>query len=85
MSRRPSTRVFARLYDQIGEQRVRPSCLFCGDDAAKTVAVQLIGDAGYEPVDAGGLENARPLEEFVKLLFAADGPVFYRIAKPGGV
>ena len=77
--------VFARLYDQIGEQRVRPSCLFCGDDAAKTVATQLIGDAGYEPVDAGGLENARLLEEFVKLLFAADGPVFYRIAKPGEV
>jgi len=75
--------VFARLYDQIGEQRVRPSCLFCGDDDAKPATAQLISDAGYEPVDAGDLENARRLEEFTKVLFAADGPVFYRVAKPG--
>ena len=75
--------VFARLYDQIGEQRVRPGCLFCGDDDAKETTGQLIRDAGYEPVDVGGLENARPLEEFTRVLFAADGPVFYRVAKPG--
>jgi predicted dinucleotide-binding enzyme len=75
--------VLARLYDQIGQQRVRPSCLFCGDDGAKDATAQLIRDAGYEPVDVGGLENARPLEDFVRLLFAADGPVFYRVAKSG--
>lgn len=75
--------VLARLYDQIGEQRVRPGCMFCGDDEAKETTAQLIRDAGYEPVDVGGLENARPLEEFLRLVFAADGPVFYRVAKPG--
>ena len=75
--------VFARLYDQIGDQRVRPGCLFCGDDEAKPATAQLISDAGYDPVDAGDLENARRLEELTKVLFAVDGPVFYRVAKPG--
>ena len=75
--------IFARTYDRRGEQRVHPSCLFCGDDEAKPVAAQLIAEAGYEPVDCGGLDNARPLEDFVKVLFAVDGPPFYRVAAPG--
>lgn len=75
---------FARLYDQDAQQRVRPSCLYCGDDEAKATTAQLIRDAGYEPVDGGGLENARALEELIKVLFAVPGgPVFYLIAPPG--
>ena len=74
---------FATLYDQIGEQRVRPSCLYAADDEARDVAEQLIRDAGYDPVSAGGLENARALEDFVPGLFAKIGQVFYRFAPPG--
>ncbi len=76
---------FATLYDQIGEQRVRPSCLYAADDEAREVAEQLIRDAGYDPVTAGGLENARALEDFVPGLFAKIGQVFYRFAPPGEV
>jgi predicted dinucleotide-binding enzyme len=74
---------FARLYDRIGEQRVRPSCLYAADEAAVEVTEQLIRDAGYEPVSVGGLENARALEEFVPGVFAQVGQVFYRFAPPG--
>ncbi|TML33966.1 MAG: dinucleotide-binding protein [Actinobacteria bacterium] len=74
---------FATVYDQIGEQRVRPSCLYAADDEAREVAEQLIRDAGYDPVSAGGLENARALEDFVPGLFAKIGQVFYRFAPPG--
>jgi predicted dinucleotide-binding enzyme len=49
------------LYDQVGEQRVPPSCLYAADDEAREVAEQLIRDAGYEPVNLGGLESARSL------------------------
>ena len=74
---------FATLYDQIGEQRVRPSCLYAADDDARDAAEQLIRDAGYDPVSVGGLENARALEDFVPGLFAKIGQVFYRFAPPG--
>jgi predicted dinucleotide-binding enzyme len=74
---------FARLYDQVAEQRVRPGCLFAADDGARELTEQLIRDAGYEPVSAGGLENARALEDFVPNLFAKIGGVFYRFAPPG--
>ncbi len=74
---------FAVLYDQIGEQRVRPSCLYAADDDAQEVTEQLIGDAGYEPVSVGGLENARALEDFVPGVFGKIGRVFYRFAPPG--
>src|SRR6266542_5951558 len=56
---------FAALYDQIGEQRVQPSCLYAADEEAREVTEHLIRDAGYEPVSLGGLENARALEDFV--------------------
>jgi len=46
----------------------------------------LIRDAGYEPVYAGDLTQARPLEEHLALMFSISqaglGPFFYRIAKP---
>jgi Predicted dinucleotide-binding enzymes len=74
---------FASLYDEIAEQRVRPSCLYAADDEARDVTEQLIRDAGYDPVSVGGLESARALEDFVPNLFAKIGPVFYRFAPPG--
>jgi hypothetical protein len=79
--------MFAALYDQVGEQRVPPSCLYCGEDAAKETTAQLIRDAGFEPVDAGGLENARLLEDFLRVSMAVSnaglGRTFYRLAVPG--
>lgn len=74
---------FAALYDRIGEQRVRPSCLYAADDEAREVTEQLIRDAGYEPVSVGGLENARALEDFVPGVLGKIGRVFYRFAAPG--
>ena len=77
---------FASLYDRLGEAASTPSCLYCAEDAARETTEQLIRDAGYEPVSAGGLENARPLEDFLKLIFAVSqsgtGPFLYRIAPP---
>ena len=76
---------FASLYDQIAEQRVRPSCLYAADDDAREVTEQLIRDAGYDPIGLGGLENARALEDFVPGVLAKAGQVFYRFAPPGGL
>jgi predicted dinucleotide-binding enzyme len=79
--------VFAALYDQVAEQRVRPSCLYCADDEARDVTEQLIRDAGYDPVSAGGLDQARALEDFLPLMGtisqAGLGRFFYRFAAPG--
>jgi predicted dinucleotide-binding enzyme len=74
---------FAALYDQIGEQRVRPSQLYAADDEAREVAEQLIRDAGFDPVSVGGLENARALEDFVPGVLGQIGRVFYRFAPSG--
>ena len=71
------------LYDQIGEQRVSPGCLYAADDEAREVTEQLVRDAGYEPVSLGGLESARALEDFVPGVFAKVSPIFYRFAAPG--
>jgi len=47
------------------EQANRPHMAYCGDDdAAKDVAAALIGEVGFEPVDAGPLRIARYLEPF---------------------
>jgi 8-hydroxy-5-deazaflavin:NADPH oxidoreductase len=78
---------FAPLYDQVGEQRVRPSCLYCSEPEAKELVEQLIRDAGYDPVSAGGLDQARALEDVLGLVMAVrqagTGQFFYRIAPPG--
>jgi predicted dinucleotide-binding enzyme len=78
---------FARVYDEIDAQRVRPSNLFCAEDEVRDVTEQLIRDAGYDPVYAGGLDRARMLEDHIELLFAVNqaglGPFFYRYASPG--
>jgi predicted dinucleotide-binding enzyme len=76
----------ARLYDEIGNQSSTPGNLYCADDDAREVSEQLIRDAGYEPVNAGGLDSAAAQEDAVTLIFAigqASGPFFYRIAGPG--
>jgi 8-hydroxy-5-deazaflavin:NADPH oxidoreductase len=78
---------FASLYDQIAEQRLPPSCLYCADAEIVGTAEQLIHDAGYEPVSVGGLDKARDLEDHLGLMFAINqaglGKFFYRIATPG--
>jgi predicted dinucleotide-binding enzyme len=53
-----------------GRRRARrPSLLYCGDDRrAKNVAVGLIRDVGFEPVDAGPLRMARYTEPFTLLI-----------------
>ena len=74
---------FAKLYDTIADQRVRPSCLYAAEDDAREVTEQLIRDAGYEPVSVGGIENARALEDFVPNVLGKLGLVFYRFAPAG--
>jgi predicted dinucleotide-binding enzyme len=47
----------------------KPSLVYCGDDAgAKKTAAKLISDVGFEPVDLGGLKNARYTEPFALLM-----------------
>lgn len=77
---------FARLYDQLGQQKSRPSNLWTGDEEAREVVEQLIRDAGYDPMYAGGLEKASIQEQGIGLILAisqASGPFFYRMAAPG--
>jgi predicted dinucleotide-binding enzyme len=74
---------FATLFDKVAEQRVPPGCLYAAEDEARDVTEQLIRDAGYDPVSAGGIENARALEDFTVTLFTKVGQVFYRFAPPG--
>jgi 8-hydroxy-5-deazaflavin:NADPH oxidoreductase len=77
---------FATAYDKLAEQSERPSMPWAGDDEAREVTEQLIRDAGYEPTPAGGLENARKLEDALPFVFAvrqaADAPVVYRFWTP---
>jgi 8-hydroxy-5-deazaflavin:NADPH oxidoreductase len=76
---------FANLYDRVGEAQSRPSMVYAADDEARDVTEQLIRDAGYEPVSAGGLERARAVEDFLGVIFAVSkemGPFFYRLAPP---
>jgi 8-hydroxy-5-deazaflavin:NADPH oxidoreductase len=78
---------FANLYDQIAAQRNRPSNVFAADSDARDVTEQLIRDAGFEPVYAGDLDNARTLEDHIAytmmLARSEIGPHFYRLAPPG--
>jgi predicted dinucleotide-binding enzyme len=77
---------FARVYDRLGRTATKPSNIWCGDDEARDAVEQLTRDAGFDPVYAGGLENARLMEGGIGLLFAINrggmGPFFYRIAPP---
>jgi predicted dinucleotide-binding enzyme len=77
---------FMMLLSRIGETRARPGNVWCGDEEARQVVEQLIRDAGYDPVYAGGLDKAAALENFATLLIgtaqAGLGPFFYRMAPP---
>ena len=57
------------LFDVFAGRRkaTRPSLLYCGDESrSKKVAAQLIGDVGFDPVDAGPLRIARYTEPFTR-------------------
>ncbi|MBV9581267.1 MAG: dinucleotide-binding protein [Chloroflexi bacterium] len=75
---------FAALFDSLRSTKERPGNLWCGDADARDVTEQLIRDAGYDPIYAGGIENAGVQEQFLKLMFAINrgglGPFFYRMA-----
>jgi hypothetical protein len=59
--------VFFSVFETAGSG-TRPSLFYCGDNAAaKMVAVQLIRDVGFEPLDAGPLRMARYSEPFTFL------------------
>jgi 8-hydroxy-5-deazaflavin:NADPH oxidoreductase len=79
----------ARAYDEVAKQERRPGNIYAADDDARDVTEQLIRDAGYEPLNAGGLENARAVEDFIGLMGAVSqslgGASFYRIARPGEI
>jgi len=46
----------------------RPSLVYCGDKASKAVAAELIGDVGFDPLDAGPQRIARYTEPLTLLL-----------------
>ena len=76
--RLPGARL-AKAFNTIGyenlstaAQRRTPAAMFvAGDDPeAKRVAMLLASEIGFLPEDAGGLSNAKPLEEMVKVWLA---------------
>jgi 8-hydroxy-5-deazaflavin:NADPH oxidoreductase len=76
---------FARVYDQLGKVKSRPSNIWTGDEEAREVVEQLNRDAGYEPVFGGGLDKAAAQEHAMALfggISQANGPFFYRMATP---
>lgn len=57
------------VFDRRRQRTLRPSLVYCGDhEGAKDVAVMLIRDVGFKPVDAGPLRIARYLEPFALLM-----------------
>jgi hypothetical protein len=77
---------FAAIYDKIAEQRQTPGNIWCGDADAREVVERLNRDAGYDPIYAGGLENAALTENALQFFFAIAqagmGQFFYRMAPP---
>lgn len=77
---------FAAIYDRIDDASTAPGNLWCGDDEARAVVEQLSRDAGFDPIYAGGLENAALQESMLRLVFAINqggmGAFFYRMAPP---
>jgi predicted dinucleotide-binding enzyme len=76
---------FARIFDQLGKVKSKPSNIWTGDEEAREVVEQLNRDAGYEPVFGGGLEKAAAQEHAYALFGAisqANGQFFYRMATP---
>src|SRR3989442_1678991 len=68
----------ARLWQGAGHEVV---------SLGREVTEQLIRDAGFEPVYAGDLDNARTVEDhiaYTMMLARSElGPHFYRLASPG--
>src|SRR5205814_33790 len=63
----PSEVLFG-VYDA-RRKTTRPSLVYCGDDeSGKTVAAELIRNAGFDPIDAGALHIARYTEPFALLV-----------------
>jgi predicted dinucleotide-binding enzyme len=63
----PSEVLFG-VYEAKSKSR-RPSLLYCGnDERGKGVAVELIRDVGFDPVDVGPLRIARYTEPFALLV-----------------
>ena len=61
--------VFAQIYAEgldFGGRKV-PAFIASDDEAAKAVVVGIASDAGYDPVDAGPLKNARYIEPLAYL------------------
>lgn len=76
---------FARLYDQIDQQRVPPCNVWCGDDETTEIVERLSRDAGYDPVRMGRLEMAGLQEAMMRALSGMKeslGLCFWRIAPP---
>ncbi len=61
-------------YENLTTARVRSvpaMMLVAGDDQdAKSIVLGLAAELGFEPEDAGGLSNAKPLEEMVRVWLA---------------
>lgn len=77
---------FAVLYDRLGDANTKPCNIWSGDEEARAVVEQLIGDAGYDPFYAGPLENAAAQEAAIGLFLGmarSNGQYLYRFAKPG--
>jgi predicted dinucleotide-binding enzyme len=80
--------VFAALYDDVLTVDRPPSLVLCGDDAAAKEAVSTLArDAGYEPVDVGGLSEAGLLDALARLVTGlayrqGRGPFVYRFEAP---
>lgn len=75
--------VFATYFNETPPER--PATLvLCGDDtAAKETVASLARDAGFDPFDAGGHEQAADLEAFARLVIGiayrqGKGPFVYR-------
>ena len=62
--------VWARAAER-GLGETRPAVFLCGDDPeARAVVASLARDSGYDPHDAGGLEQARWIEALTPLVIA---------------
>ena len=65
---------FAVLYDQVDQQRVRPSNLYVAEDGARQLTEQLIRDAGYDPACVGKLDQVQALEDHLGLVLRSPRP-----------
>lgn len=81
--------VFAAIYDDIDAHPGAADLAICGDDPeAKAAGAELARDAGFRPVDCGGLDAAPDLEGFARMVIrtaysVGRGPFAYRFGSPG--